>query len=75
MSDHGQRIDDIMKTSLGLLEANNPFLIVTLPAHLRNSTLRTQLATNRLRHTSNFDLYAAFHEIAHVSRDEAEPRI
>ncbi|KAI6198836.1 hypothetical protein M3Y96_00561600 [Aphelenchoides besseyi] len=73
MADHGPSFGSIRNTPTGRIEANNPFLLMTLPKHLRqNSDLISQLDVNRKLLISHYDLYATFLEIAQKSNEWTE---
>ncbi|KAI6219093.1 hypothetical protein M3Y95_01130400 [Aphelenchoides besseyi] len=73
MADHGPTFGDLRITPTGRIEANNPFLLMTLPKHLRqNSDLISQLDVNRKLLISHYDLYATFLEIAQKSNEWTE---
>ncbi|KAI6198773.1 Protein of unknown function DUF229 domain containing protein [Aphelenchoides besseyi] len=73
MADHGPSFGDLRITPTGRIEANNPFLLMTLPKHLRqNSDLISQLDVNRKLLISHYDLYATFLEIAQKSNEWTE---
>ena len=58
MGDHGNRINRYSyATEMGKLERYRPFLSVTLPEKLKNSTIAKNLKYNSDKLVSFFDLY------------------
>lgn len=69
MSDHGVRKGSARWTDIGRDEDCNPFLSISVPRYLRkNDQLMLNLLRNSRVHTSHYDVYATFYDIAHVAR-------
>ncbi|CAD5232436.1 unnamed protein product [Bursaphelenchus xylophilus] len=65
MSDHGLRFGGIKDTDIGLMEENNPALMISLPLALRqNQKLVSKLKENSKQHLSHYDIYATLLDIA-----------
>ncbi|KAI6233253.1 hypothetical protein M3Y99_00937400 [Aphelenchoides fujianensis] len=68
MADHGPTFGPLRRSKAGRVEANNPFLFVTLPRHLRDhSDLVQQIYENSQQLTTQFDVYASLLELAEVN--------
>ncbi|PIO75888.1 hypothetical protein TELCIR_02048 [Teladorsagia circumcincta] len=63
MGDHGPRRDGIGNIRLGQYENLNPFLLVTIPAVYRNTSLHQQLRQKTLELMTNFDIHATLMDI------------
>ncbi|KAI6233966.1 hypothetical protein M3Y99_00849900 [Aphelenchoides fujianensis] len=60
-ADHGPAYGPLRRSKAGRVEANNPFLFVTLPRHLRDhSDLIGQIYENSQQLTTQFDVYASW---------------
>ncbi|KAK6031403.1 hypothetical protein OSTOST_02448 [Ostertagia ostertagi] len=62
-SDHGPKSEGIGKVLLGQYEANNPFLIVSVPKRFRNTVIHDQLRNKSKMLMTPFDLHATFMDI------------
>ncbi|CAD5227243.1 unnamed protein product [Bursaphelenchus xylophilus] len=66
-SDHGNRIDPIRQTAVGLLEEMNPMLTMVLPKNIRrHGNIRKILKENSKRLLTFYDLYATWLEISQL---------
>ncbi|CAG9532837.1 unnamed protein product [Cercopithifilaria johnstoni] len=71
LGDHGLRYGGIRRTDTGYNEDNNPLLTIAVPQYLRsNEQLILNLKRNSRRHTSQYDIYATFYDIAQYARKE-----
>ncbi|CAD5228825.1 unnamed protein product [Bursaphelenchus okinawaensis] len=68
MGDHGPRLGPSRNTYVGDLEELNPFLMITVPKHLRqNKNLQELLKHNSQEMVSHYDVYATLSHIARHS--------
>uniref|UniRef100_A0A0N5BCL9 Sulfatase domain-containing protein n=1 Tax=Strongyloides papillosus TaxID=174720 RepID=A0A0N5BCL9_STREA len=64
MSDHGFRLGSFQDTQIGKFEADNPYLMISVPIELRNNKqLLKTLKENSNKHISHFDVYATLLDI------------
>ncbi|KAK6727629.1 hypothetical protein RB195_005365 [Necator americanus] len=66
MGDHGPWVTKITTTFLGRYEANNPFLLVTIPKRYRNTEMHIQLKDKSHQLMTNFDLHATLMDILQI---------
>ncbi|EYC11189.1 hypothetical protein Y032_0051g2065 [Ancylostoma ceylanicum] len=69
LADHGPRSGGIEKERLGRYENRNPFLVVSLPKHLRKTAVQKRLQEKSLQLMTHFDLHATFMDILHFQSE------
>lgn len=65
LGDHGPRASGIEEVRLGRYENKNPFLVVSLPKNLRNTTAHEGLRAKSPQLMTHFDLHATLMDILH----------
>jgi hypothetical protein len=70
MADHGSTFGALRTTEQGPIEANNPFMFISVPKHMRNNKdLINQLYANSKQLLTQHDVYATLLELAQVSHN------
>uniref|UniRef100_A0AAF5DEZ8 Uncharacterized protein n=1 Tax=Strongyloides stercoralis TaxID=6248 RepID=A0AAF5DEZ8_STRER len=66
MADHGYKMGNYRFTDIGDYEDKNPFLIISIPADLRdqNNEIIENMKYNSDKHISHYDIYATLLDIA-----------
>lgn len=68
MGDHGLRFGNVRKTFVGTLDVSNPFLAVSIPKNLRQTTgLLNVMRENAQKIQTHFDTRATMLDILKVS--------
>jgi hypothetical protein len=74
-SDHGSRLTYFsFKTDLGKMEKYLPFLSIHLPDGLQNSTFQKNIAQNRNKLVTFFDLYQTLRQFSWINEDRENRR-
>ncbi|TKR73896.1 hypothetical protein L596_021144 [Steinernema carpocapsae] len=67
--DHGLRFGPVRQTTAGEIEDNNPFLMVSVPAKYRNSSIMDVLKNNAQKLVTHYDTYASFIHLTEIIKN------